>query len=181
MPCFREPFAPLQHVQASPCTCWPVAPILTSFGPGTVAFSRLVGPDDIRNDQPTDRAVGDHLGTPSAQHEVATGIEDHVNVLGFIRFFSKVSRRFQWSSGVVVTDLAQIFIPPLTSITVKGNVELQALGFKAFARSFRSWAPQISVSYGFQHILKAFGVCRRLPATHWPLLVTRRCNMTREE
>ena len=30
-------------------------------------------------------------------------------------------------------------------------------------------------------ILNAFGMCRRLPATHWSLLVTQRCNMTREE
>ena len=35
--------------------------------------------------------------------------------------------------------------------------------------------------HDYRVILNAFGVCRRLPATHWSLLVTRRCNMTREE
>ena len=46
-----------------------------------VKDSHLVGADHIGDDQATDGAVRDHLGAPSAQHEMPTWIENYVDVL----------------------------------------------------------------------------------------------------
>lgn len=45
------------------------------------ANSHLVGADHVCDDQTTYWAVRDHLGAPSAKHEMPTWIENHVDVL----------------------------------------------------------------------------------------------------
>lgn len=42
----------------------------------------LVGPDHVGDHQAAHRAIRHHLGAPAAKHEVTTGVEHHINVLG---------------------------------------------------------------------------------------------------